>query len=199
MKTVCKLLVILLLSGVTAFRQFINFGQVGIGVSGSAATGILTLKSPASVGSTLLPIGLDHVNPDGNVRLGTFVNNVSAYVQTHSNHPLKFVTNNGDAQMVLPTSGNVGIGTEAPLLAGLVVNKKIGDTNVMFGSTTSGVAIESNWPGIGLNTYHNNGRYSIAPGYVGLLGLNMINGNISLYTSPSTSTALQAVSPPASG
>ncbi len=198
MKTTFKLLVLLLLISTNAVGQFINFGKpgvrVGIGVSATATTGLLALRSIADPGSTVYPIGLDHMSPNNTVRMGTVVTNLGATLRTHSNHPLHFSTYNSDTQMVLQTDGNVGIGTLFPLsLAGLVVNKKEGAVNAMFGSHTSGVAIESDWPGIGLNTYYDSGRRSIAAGYGGLLSLNMSNGNISIFTSASASNSFSPV------
>lgn len=198
-----KLFALLLFGSVSAFGQYMNLGgfnqKVGIGLNaGETPASPLTLKTPLIFSS----VGLDHTN--SSARVGTFISvtlnsnlttRSTAFVRTHSNHALNFATNESDAQMTLSTAGLVGIGTTLPTLAGLVVDKNVGATNALFGSTTSGVAIESNWPGIGLNCYYNNGRYSIAPGYVGLLSLNMTNGNISLYTSLSTSAGSQAVSP----
>jgi hypothetical protein len=60
----------------------------------------------------------------------------------------------------------VGIGTAYPTKAGLVVNQTVGGAvHAMFGSNTTGVAIESNWPGIGFNAYYNGGRRFIATGF----------------------------------
>ena len=50
-------------------------------------------------------IGLSHTSKDGIVQVGTyaFSNHYGqlAYIQTHTNHPLHFITNNGDPQMTL--------------------------------------------------------------------------------------------------
>ena len=48
------------------------------------------------------------------MEVGTYVDLVSGWLQTHTNHPLFFSTNNGLAQMALTTAGNVGIGTITP-------------------------------------------------------------------------------------
>ncbi len=61
-------------------------------------------------------VGLAHVSGDGTIHLGTYADNAfGAFFQTHTNHPLHFTTNNGDAQMTLLQSGNLGIGTDAPV------------------------------------------------------------------------------------
>lgn len=51
----------------------------------------------------------------GAIRVGTYVNDYSAYIQTHSNHPLRFTTNNGSQQLVINTDGKIGIGPFTPL------------------------------------------------------------------------------------
>ncbi|RYU96351.1 cell division protein ZapB [Emticicia agri] len=57
-------------------------------------------------------IGYEHSN--NSVRVGTFVNDYSAFIQTHSNHPLRFATNNGSQQFIINTDGKVGIGSFTP-------------------------------------------------------------------------------------
>ncbi len=91
--------------------------------------------------------------------------------------------------MRIQGNGLVGIGSTNPALGGLVVDKKIGATNAVFGSNTTGVAIESDFPGIGFNTYWNSGRKAIATGYGGYIGLNPSGGGMSLAVSSSSSTA----------
>jgi hypothetical protein len=86
-------------------------------------------------------------------------------------------------------TGNIGIGTTTPLQAGLVVDRKAGAVNAMFGSNTTGVAIETSYPGIALNTYYNAGRKFINNGYGGLVGLNPVNGNLSLYVTANDGAA----------
>ncbi len=59
--------------------------------------------------------GFAQVSPDGQIALGTFVSNSSAYIQTHTNTDLKFSTNDQTYQMVLQKgTGNVGIGGIVP-------------------------------------------------------------------------------------
>ncbi len=93
--------------------------------------------------------------------------------------------------MRIKGSGTVGIGNTSPDDAGLVVDKKVGAVNAMFGRNTTGVAIESSFPGIGLNSYYNGGRKTIAAGYTALIGLDPVNGNLSLNNS-NVSTATDA-------
>ncbi len=86
-------------------------------------------------------------------------------------------------------NGNVGIGTTTPTLGGLVVNTKVGAINAMFGSNTTGVAIETNYPGIAFNTYYNGGRKFIANGYGALIGLDPSIGLLGFYNSATAGTA----------
>ncbi len=91
-------------------------------------------------------------------------------------------------------SGYVGIGTTSPALAGLVVNTKVGAANAVFGSNTTGVAIESANPGIGFNSYYNGGRKSIAAGFTGGIGMNPTTGLIEIYNSSAATTSAGASS-----
>lgn len=87
--------------------------------------------------------------------------------------------------------GTVGIGNNSPDDAGLVVDKKVGAVNAMFGRNTTGVAIESNFPGIGFNSYYNAGRKTISTGYTGLATFDPAAGNFIIYNS-NLSTATDA-------
>jgi hypothetical protein len=86
--------------------------------------------------------------------------------------------------IVNSNTGNVGIGTIAPIMAGLIVNKKIGNSNAIFGDNTSGVSIESGWPGIHFNSYYNGSRKMISNGYTSGSEMDPATGTFSIYTSP---------------
>ncbi len=90
-------------------------------------------------------------------------------------------TTNADV-MAIDASGNVGIGTTAPNLGGLVADTKAGAVNAMFGSNTTGVAIESNYPGIGFNSYYSNGRKAINTGFGSLVGQDPATGRFYIQT-----------------
>ncbi|MFM9908264.1 MAG: hypothetical protein ACKVOW_02880, partial [Chitinophagaceae bacterium] len=91
-------------------------------------------------------------------------------------------------------SGFTGIGNDIPLnKAGFVVDLKAGAVNALFGSNNTGVAIESNFPGIGFNSYYNGNRKTIASGYSGYIGVNPVAGGMQFLVSPQTN-ATNAVS-----
>ncbi|MBK8846003.1 MAG: hypothetical protein IPO27_05270 [Bacteroidetes bacterium] len=50
-------------------------------------------------------------------------------------------------------AGNVGIGTEDPSRAKLVVEGNVGKTTAIFGQGSTGISLVQNWPGIGFNSY----------------------------------------------
>jgi hypothetical protein len=80
-------------------------------------------------------------------------------------------------------NGNVGIQNNNPALAGLTVDKKVGAAHAIFGSYTTGVAIESSFPGVGFNTYFSAGRRVISTGFGALAGLDPGTGRFAISTS----------------
>ncbi|MES2773903.1 MAG: hypothetical protein V4722_06945 [Bacteroidota bacterium] len=73
---------------------------------------LLTVKDSAGTSNGK---GFAQVSPNGQIAVGTFVSNSSAYIQTHTNTDLKFATNDGSYQLVLQTgTGNLGIGSIVP-------------------------------------------------------------------------------------
>lgn len=86
-------------------------------------------------------------------------------------------------RLSISDAGYVGIGDTTPTLAGLVVDKKAGAVNALFGSNTTGVAIESSYPGIAFNSYYNNGRKVINTGYGSLIGQDPSTGRFYISTS----------------
>jgi hypothetical protein len=116
------------------------------------------------------------------------------YLQSHfgtlANGSDTYMTFSHDAtyNMRIRGDGNVGIGNLNPNLAGLVVDKKVGNVQAMFGSNTSGVSIESNFPGIHFNSYFNGTRKTISTGYTAGAEMDPTTGTFSIYTSPTTTT-----------
>ncbi|GAB3519131.1 hypothetical protein [Emticicia fontis] len=58
--------------------------------------------------------GFEQTDATGTVKLGTFVNNSLAYIQTYTNHALRFGTNSIGQQFILNTDGKIGIGSDIP-------------------------------------------------------------------------------------
>jgi len=83
----------------------LNNGLVGIGTIMPAYP--LTLKAAG--------IGFSQESTNGAVQIGFYTNTADAYVQTHTNVPMNFATNNGPAQMTLTTTGRIGINTLSPV------------------------------------------------------------------------------------
>jgi hypothetical protein len=114
------------------------------------------------------------------------------YLQSHfgtmANGSDTYMTFSHDAtyNMRIRGDGNVGIGNLNPNLAGLVVDKKVGNVQAMFGSNTSGVSIESNFPSIHFNSYFNGSRKTIITGYTAGAEMDPTTGTFNIYTSPTT-------------
>jgi hypothetical protein len=95
---------------------------------------------------------------------------------------------NGIISMRLRGDGNLGIGSLNPNLAGLVVNKKVGNVHAIFGDNTTGVSIESAFPGIHFNSYYNASRKTMATGFTSGLEMDPATGGINFYTSSASAT-----------
>jgi hypothetical protein len=84
-------------------------GNVGIGTSSPGANNKLHISS---AGTTRLYV--ENTANSVGVRLQTL--SAAGLLQTDTNHPLTFATNNGAEAMRINTSGNVGIGTSSPAI-----------------------------------------------------------------------------------
>ncbi|MBS1644752.1 MAG: hypothetical protein JST36_06895 [Bacteroidetes bacterium] len=86
----------------------------------------LTVKDSTSAGG----IGIANVSPNGQVALGTYVDNYgAAFIQTHTDNDLCFATNNGGVALVLKkNTGYFGIGTFTPK-----ARLHVEDSSVVFG------------------------------------------------------------------
>ncbi|MEZ4808044.1 MAG: tail fiber domain-containing protein [Flavobacteriales bacterium] len=99
-------------------------GYLGIGTA--TPTHLLDLRADGQA--------FGHRSLDSTIAVGTYVDNANgAFLQTHTDHPLQFATNNGNAQMTLLQNGNVGIGSSTPLaklhIAGTSAGIRLQDTD----------------------------------------------------------------------
>jgi hypothetical protein len=94
---------------------------------------------------------------------------------------------------------NVGIGISNPTRAKLEVHGAMGATNAIFGGESSGISLQSNWPGIGFNQYYNGANKYMANGFaavqfldpgIGSLYLNMFPSGVANTTIPNLYPAL---------
>lgn len=93
----------------TSFTENVRIkgnGNVGIGIDNPGFR--LVVESGG--------VGIVQQSPDGGTRVGFYTSAGSAFVQTHSNHSLNFSTNNGGAHMTITPAGNIGIGTQSPIV-----------------------------------------------------------------------------------
>ncbi len=162
-------------------------GSTNIGIGTQTPSDPLTVQTASGVA------GITHT--DGTVALKTIVNSSGGFFGTTTNHPF-YLLSNGSTKVTILSNGNVGIGNVTPTTAGLVVNKVVGNTNAVFGSATTGVSIQTNYPGIGFNTYYNAGSFNIASGGAGYIGVDPSNSKIILSNSggiaaANAATALQ--------
>jgi hypothetical protein len=140
-------------------------GNVGIGTE--TPLNKLTVR--------VLGQGISDESEDGSIRVGTYSDNTfGAYLQTHSNHDLKFSTNNGAVQAILTTGGNFGVGTETPGSRFTAVGPgSAGTTATIRGETNgTGGGTETNAPTgvLGVVNSTNGGSWS-----AGVRGINNSN------------------------
>ena len=94
------------------------------GVNGATAStkvgiGTTTPNYPLTIKTN--GIGFTQTSADGLTQIGTYVGGTGAFLQTNTDHPLRFATNNGSVQMSLYTNGSLGVGTSETPTARLEV------------------------------------------------------------------------------
>lgn len=119
-------------------------------------------------------IGVSQQSSDALTKIGFYTSSGSAYLQTHTNHDLNFATNNGSSQMILKTSGNLGIGTSSPAYK-LTVNgtaySKALNVEANVSGLSSGVTLSN--AGDGINTFLSGGSYGLYVSGASSVGINV--------------------------
>ncbi len=76
-------------------------------------------------------------------------------------------------------SGNVGIGTDTPVEARLVVKGDVGHTVAMFGKGRAGISLVRDWSTVGFNAYYSGSAWTaMSGGYGALIGCDPSSGRI---------------------
>lgn len=163
-------------SGIYGFHN-----GTGIGVYGQSANGFGVIGVSSVLG--ILGRGFS----GGNGILGQSDDGTGVYGISSTGKGGFFESETGMA--LITGKGNVGFGTSTPTKAFMVVDKKIGAVHAIFGENTSGVAIESSFPGISFNGYYNGGRKPLSNGFVGGMAMNPSTGLISIYNTLASGTA----------
>jgi hypothetical protein len=127
-------LFIVLVSGISL--QLAGFSQQNVGIGTNTPNYPLTVIAPTG--------GKGIVQKTGDVEVGFYTVSTQAFIQTWSNHPLYFTTNNGAPQMMLNTLGNLGIGTSTPTTR-LDVN---GQLRIRGGDPAAGKVLTSDANGL---------------------------------------------------
>jgi hypothetical protein len=166
--------------------------------SSSSFTEQMRIKGTGNVGigtnNPSLKFEIRNSGSDG-IRISTSTQNIDitnglsgGVIGTSTGNAMHVMSNNSIG-LSLSTAGLVGIGNITPTTAGLVVNKLVGNTNAVFGSNTTGVSIQTSYPGIGFNTYYNGGSIMIASGGAGYIGADPTTGRIIIANTNVNSTA----------
>jgi len=104
--------------------------------------------------------------------------------------------------LVVPNGGgNVGIGTITPTLARLQVDGMVGNTTALFRSnltTSQGISMVADWPGIYFNSYYNGAIRSMAgSGFTSIINTDQSSGGLVFQTTnvvnPTSGTAIASV------
>jgi hypothetical protein len=109
-------------------------------------------------------IGVSQQSSDALTKVGFFTSAGSAYLQTHTNHDLNFATNNSSTQMILKTSGRLGIGTTTPASK---LEVAAPDRNVIQVTNTTALAANVN-----NSIYFKTGSY-----YTGMIETRGVSGS----------------------
>jgi hypothetical protein len=171
--------------------HFTHAQNVGIGTTTPSQK--LDVRGKTTDDSVLITVG----NADKSHQLGLYggrLHDPNPSLIWKAGDSLRFGINlNGFSELMrIMSNGNVGIGTPLPDLAKLQVQGMVGNTVAMFAgsSTSQGVSIVADWPGIFFNGYFNNGFKTMsASGYSSVISSEQSNGDMTFYLSDVANTS----------
>ena len=140
-------------SGNNIFNTNTNTGNVGIGVT--------NVQNKLQIGG--VPNASGKQLAIGNGTQSMTIDQTATAATFNTNSYYAFMPNGG-----LATNGNVGIGTDLPVEAKLVVNAATNiNISAAFGTNGNGISIQKNWPTISYNAYRdfNNANKYMGTGY----------------------------------
>lgn len=186
------------------FSNFSDAQNVGIGTN-NPVNGRLVVAGPVTVSQAIFGDGFQGVSIESNPSLigfNNYYNESRKYISNGHASSLFMDVFSGTMSLVnygtglkdqnvgatnsimtILANGHIGIGNSNPALAGLTVDRKAGAANAIFGSNTTGVSIESSFPGVGFNTYFSAGRRVINTGFGALANLDPGTGRFAISTS----------------
>ena len=157
------------------FLYYQNIAIKGIG-SGSGATQI-------GYGNGVMGIGN---SANSYFATGVYAHLGSATPILPATNQALFANGNGLGSSGIFMGGNVGIRTQTPTLATLQVDGMAGNTTALFrgNSTTSqGISMVADWPGIYFNSYYNGAIRSMAgSGYASIINTDQSSGGLLFQT-----------------
>jgi hypothetical protein len=132
--------------------------QMTLTTNGNLGVGTLNPYSRLDIATPDASWGMTHSN--GSVRMGTYVGSGGGWIATQTFSPLYFATSllngNNNAQMVLTTTGTLGIGTSSPDIVYLLY---VNGATYSVGNVVSGNDLTA----LG-NLYTSNSLFLLAPG-----------------------------------
>lgn len=102
-------------------------GNVGIGTNNPS--NLLTVSFNGQ--------GITQQSSDASTKIGFYTGGNAAYLQTVTNHPIYFATNNGTAQMTLSTTGNLGLEANTTPAIPLSFGNNVGNKIALYGNSVT--------------------------------------------------------------
>ena len=106
---------------------------------------------------------------------------------------------NTNAAMSIIPGGNIGIGTVTPTISKFQVEGMVGNTTALFrgNSTSNGLAMVADWPGLYFNCYYNGGQRAMASGgFPSIINADQGSGGLTFHTSNIANTVADALLTP---